>query len=56
LQCFARPPADDERDAALAYVNKLQSQAQGDEAAKRQHAWQSLARVLLRTNEFVYVD
>ncbi|HEX5104067.1 MAG TPA: DUF1553 domain-containing protein [Pirellulaceae bacterium] len=50
---YSRPATEDEQSLAAGYLSKLRSQA-GDnpEAA----AWQSLIRVLLRTNEYVYVE
>jgi hypothetical protein len=55
---FSRPPTADERQMAKDYFAKLPANAadgSSDEqvAAKR---WASLIRVLLRTNELVYLD
>ena len=46
---FSRPPTADERALGEQYLAKLNDQP----AAA---AWESYLRVLLRTNEFVYVD
>ncbi|MCA9223697.1 MAG: DUF1553 domain-containing protein, partial [Planctomycetales bacterium] len=55
----ARPPNDDERKAADAWLARVRDQLQMSEsnaADVELHAWTSLTRVLLRTNEFLYVD
>jgi hypothetical protein len=56
---FTRPPAEEEREQALAYLDRaraLLSAACADASERNRQAWTSLARVLLRTNEFLYVD
>jgi hypothetical protein len=45
---LARKPTEDEVTAALEYVKSFE--------AKHGDAWQSLCRILLSSNEFVYVD
>jgi hypothetical protein len=50
---YSRPPTADEQSLAADYLAKLRSQAGNDPEAA---TWQSLIRVLLRTNEFVYVN
>lgn len=56
---FARPATDEDRQTALDYLakatEKLKGTGAGDEDASQQ-AWESLTRVLLRTNEFVYAE
>ena len=49
---YSRPATDEEQSLAREYLTKLRSQAGDDPDA----AWQSLARVLLRANELVYVN
>jgi len=46
--CFSRGPTDDERASAQQYLAKMELQGSD--------GWQSFVRVLLRTNEFVYLD
>jgi hypothetical protein len=50
---YSRPPTADEQSLAVAYLAKLRTQTGDDPEAA---AWQSLIRVLLRTNELVYVN
>lgn len=54
--CFSRPANDWEVAQALKHIMTIQSRSNvaGNEA--RLAAWQSLARVMFRLNEFVYVD
>jgi hypothetical protein len=47
---FARPPADAEAAAASAYLSRVREKANTDAA------WESLARALLLSNEFVYAE
>jgi hypothetical protein len=49
-----RAPQPAERDAALAYVANYEKRFPGESA--REKAWQSLCRVLMASNEFIYVD
>ncbi|MBI1786788.1 MAG: hypothetical protein HYR60_04440, partial [Acidobacteria bacterium] len=51
LRVLNRPPAAGEVDAALTYVDRFNKRFSNDAVA-----WQSLARVLLASNEFFYVD
>jgi hypothetical protein len=59
LLAYARPPAADEVEACRAY---LRTYAEGlaakgvPEGDRQRLAWASVARVLLASNEFVYVD
>lgn len=46
--------ADIERETALAASNSADRRA--DDSAPRKEAWQALCRVLLSSNEFVYID
>jgi hypothetical protein len=48
---LARQPDADEIDAALSFVASMKAR-RGSEP----DAWQSLCRVLLSSNEFLYVD
>ncbi len=48
--CLARPATEHETDQALRHLRAVSSQNTPKEA------WQSLARVLIRLNEFVYLD
>jgi hypothetical protein len=55
----ARPPRDTERIAAAAFLAQSRAQlAAGNaaEAEREQQAYEALARVLFRINEFMYVD
>jgi hypothetical protein len=58
-QVYGRPPTIMEIDRALNFVNRCE-RAFGEEKAASQdchwRAWQSLCRVLLAANEFMYVD
>lgn len=69
--CFARPANPEEVDRASAFVRRLESEAGGsvaiawppsdsmDQAAEpipaRLHAWRSLCKVLIASNEFIYI-
>jgi hypothetical protein len=50
-----RAPTADEASGAASYIAQLCSQTP-DDAGARQQALESFCRVLLRTNEFLYVD
>lgn len=50
--CFARKPDAEEQSAGIAYLQDVNTKVAGAE----HEAWSSLLRVLLRTNEFVYID
>lgn len=50
LLCFGRPPDSEERQAARSYLEEA-ARTFGGEAA----AWESFARVLLRSSEFIYI-
>jgi hypothetical protein len=59
VDVFGRRPSGEETAKLLAYVQNFQRKA----ADSRQHfaepklaAWQSLCRVLISSNEFIYVD
>jgi hypothetical protein len=59
LLAFGRPPSAPERDAGLAYLAAVGRQSEapaGSADLALQAAWESFARVLFRTNEFIYVD
>jgi hypothetical protein len=54
---LGRPPRDDERVAAGEFLAQVRAQEPTEDAARRdQAAWESLARVLFRCNEFLHVD
>jgi uncharacterized protein DUF1553 len=57
--CFSRDPTDDELSLGQTYLAKIRSQSAAagtKEEPHEAHAWQSFVRLLLRTNEFVYLD
>jgi hypothetical protein len=59
LLLYGRPPRDDERDATADYLAKISETLKTAGAASGElptKAWESLARALLLSNEFVYVD
>jgi hypothetical protein len=52
-----RPPLPEEQTFALKFVASYQAELTGVSAAQRQErAWAALVRVLLSTNEFLFVD
>jgi hypothetical protein len=53
---FARPPTDDEYKAGRQYLAKLSTASADAPSDQSERAWESFIRVLLRTNEFVYLD
>jgi hypothetical protein len=58
LAAFARPPAENETAAALAFIDK-QAQELGVDTAKRredERAWADLAHVLMNYKEFIFVN
>jgi hypothetical protein len=59
LRTFGRVPREDEQARARAFLARYEQSlaAEGIPAAGRpEHAWAGLARVLLASNEFLYVD
>ena len=54
LLLFGRPPASSEVTAAKDYLATVAAKLTGERVAER--AWESLARSLFLSNEFVYVD
>ncbi len=54
--CFSRPASDWEVEQAWQHVKQLEAGNQAGDIPSRVAAWQSLARVLFRLNEFVYLD
>src|SRR5262249_12966146 len=48
---YSRPPKEKEAQRALDFLKRYQSAG-----ASRQQAWQGLCRVLLSSNEFVYIE
>ncbi|MCP4839253.1 MAG: hypothetical protein GY894_07815, partial [Planctomycetes bacterium] len=69
--CFARPALPGEIDRASAFVRRLESEAgesisiawppgdsmnqAADSISTRLHAWRSLCKVLIASNEFIYI-
>jgi hypothetical protein len=59
LLAFGRRAGDEERGQALAYLrqaDEVLAECGKEGAERRQEAWASLARALLRSNAFLYVD
>jgi hypothetical protein len=60
LLLYARPPRDAEREAALAHLAQARVKVREVgitlDAEETRLCWCSLARVLLASNEFLYVD
>jgi hypothetical protein len=52
LAMLNRPPVADEVDAGLSYVARFQERFKRSE----KEAWQSMCRVLMASNDFIYVD
>jgi hypothetical protein len=59
LQAFGRVPTDDERGRALGFLERYESSL-ADEGVPTDHraaqAWAALARALVASNEFLFVD
>ena len=51
---LTRKPAVQEIDAALGYIDGMEKRREGEDA--RLNAWQSYCRILMSSNEFVYID
>ncbi len=51
-----RPPTAGEQSRARAYVQHLTDQLPADTKGREHRAWQSLARVLIASNEFMFID
>ena len=51
---LARKPLVQEIDVALSYIDGMEKRREGEEA--RLNAWQSYCRILMSSNEFVYID
>ncbi len=57
LQAFSRPPSDADIARSLDFVQRIESElARAKTADARLQAWQSLSRVIVAANEFVYVE
>ena len=54
LRTLNRRPASDEADSALTYVENYRNRFGGSQAES--NAWQSIVRVLMASNDFIYVD
>jgi len=58
-RCFGRLPVGRETDRALAHVRRMETvflDEKSPPAESRLKAWQSLCRVILAANEFIYVE
>jgi hypothetical protein len=58
-RAYARPPTTEETTRALDFVRRCEkalSVENLDETERRLRAWQSLCRVMLAANEFIYVE
>ena len=57
---FSRPPVVEETSSALRFVEQYGDAADGllgeDQPDLRRRSWQALCRVLVSTNEFIYVE
>ncbi len=56
---YGRPPDERETSRALAFVRRIEERVapqQADPQERRLLAWQSLCRVILASNEFIYVE
>jgi len=53
LRTLNRPPSGSEKDSALSYLGAYRRKFAGK---TEMEAWQSLCRVLMASNEFIYVD
>lgn len=51
-RAFSRPPTAAETDRALTFIAQMERAWQGD----RERAWQSFTKMLLSSNEFLYVN
>jgi Protein of unknown function (DUF1553)/Protein of unknown function (DUF1549)/Planctomycete cytochrome C len=51
---LARKPSVQEINAALSYIHGMEAKRVGEES--RLNAWQSYCRILMSSNEFVYID
>ena len=51
-----REPSDRETQRAMEFVELALGQADIDASKAKQQAWQSLARVLFSSNEFMFLD
>ncbi|MBI3465073.1 MAG: DUF1553 domain-containing protein [Planctomycetes bacterium] len=59
LSAFARPPSDDEQARSVAFAEQYEKalEAEGmDDDLRERETWSALARTLMRSNEFFYVD
>ncbi|MCW5554887.1 MAG: DUF1553 domain-containing protein, partial [Verrucomicrobiae bacterium] len=58
-RALARPPAPAETDRALTFLGSVEralASGKADAAERRLSAWQSFAKALLASNEFIYVN
>ena len=51
-----RPPTAGEQSRARTYVRRFTDQLPTDAKDRKHRAWQSLARVLIASNEFMFID
>jgi mono/diheme cytochrome c family protein len=56
-QALSRPPTDEELQSMTRFITRLQEAYDAEKIeSSRIRAWQSFSRVLLASNEFIYVD
>ncbi|MEX2120716.1 MAG: DUF1553 domain-containing protein [Pirellulales bacterium] len=57
-RALSRPARPDEVQRGLQFVERVQAAlaVETDELQRRLHAWQSLCRVVMSTNEFIYIE
>jgi Protein of unknown function (DUF1553)/Protein of unknown function (DUF1549)/Planctomycete cytochrome C len=58
-RCFGRLPDERETERGLAFIKRMEAKYAEEKVPlveRRQKAWQSLCRVMLATNEFIYVE
>jgi hypothetical protein len=58
VRCFSRPPSKSERQRSIQFVAQVESAFSSDVKAeeRRLHAWQSLCKSLMASNEFIFVE
>jgi hypothetical protein len=59
LRAFARQPSDSEQSRSLAFLERYEqtlSQEGMDREQWERESWSALARTMMRSNEFFYVD
>jgi mono/diheme cytochrome c family protein len=56
LRTLGRAPSPQEIDRVRAFLPRFKEASPGDEAEQTRRSWQALARVLLESSEFAYID